>query len=62
MDPNNSWSGKDVDLGRFLFAFYDNIEEAFAGGNSAWQGKNDEKILAWGALNPENENKHKIDK
>ena len=60
MDPNNSWSNQDASLGRFLFAAYDNIDDALKGGNSAWQGQNNEKFLAWGALN-ENENKHKLD-
>ena len=59
MDPNNAWSNNDTSLGRFLFAAYDNIDDAFNGGNSAWQGKNNEKFLAWGALS-ENENKHML--
>ena len=57
MDPSNSWSQQDASLGRFLFAAYDNIDDAFAAGNNAWQGKNNEKFLAWGALS-DTENKH----
>ena len=60
MDPNNAWSEQDKKLGRFLFAVYGSMEDAFAGGNNAWQGKNNEKILAWGALDPNNVNVHKI--
>ena len=60
MDPNNAWSGQDANLGRFLLAAYDNMENAFAAGNSAWQNANNEKFTAWGALKVDNENMHKL--
>ena len=60
MDPNNAWSGQDANLGRFLFAAYDNMDDAFAAGNNAWQNANDEKFTAWGALKVDNENMHKL--
>ena len=59
MDPNNAWSQQDASLGRFLFAAYDNINDAFAAGNNAWQGANNEKFTAWGALKA-NDNQHKL--
>ena len=59
MDPSNSWSGQDANLGRFFFAAYDNMDDAFTAGNNAWQGKNNEKFLAWGALKA-NDNQHKL--
>ncbi|MBE5742898.1 MAG: hypothetical protein E7360_06270, partial [Clostridiales bacterium] len=61
MDPSNNWSGGDdpAKLGRFFFAAYDNLDDLFAGGINAWQGANNEKIVAEGALK-ENDYTNKI--
>lgn len=64
MDPNNAWSAEDgvpdVKLGRFFFALFGDLDTALAAGNNAWQTSSGSKFVAFGNLNPNQSNLHRI--
>ena len=64
MDPNNAWSAEDgvpdVKLGRFFFALFGDLDTALAAGNNAWQTSSGSKFVAFGNLDPNQSNLHRI--
>ena len=48
MDPLNAW-GEGGNLGRFVFALFDNIDTAISAGNSGWNAARGSKVVAFGS-------------
>lgn len=58
MDPDKAWG--QLGTGRFFFALYDGFESLYTAGPEGWNPANGSRCVIWGALNPTDNNYHKI--